>query len=101
QSTVTVRFTSEGIFEVSNIVVPGHEPDIRRLGERFFRHPAHAAIEGSGLGLTLLARIFHLHQLNPCYRFVPPGLFVVQTDLSPVLERVTREGRESDMLKTD
>ncbi|MGE4126109.1 MAG: histidine kinase dimerization/phospho-acceptor domain-containing protein [Pusillimonas sp.] len=101
QSTVTVRFTSGGLFEVSNIVVPGHEPDIRRLGERFFRHPAHAAIEGSGLGLTLLARIFHLHQLNPCYRFVPPGLFVVQTDLSPVLERVSREGRESDMLKTD
>ena len=101
QSTVTVRFTSGGLFEVCNIVVPGHEPDLQRLGERFFRHPAHAATEGSGLGLTLLARIFHLHHLHPCYRFFPPDRFMVQTDLSPVLERVTRQGSGPDMLKTD
>ena len=101
QSTVTVCLTSKGFFEVSNTVAPGHEPDLHRLGERFFRHPAHAATEGSGLGLALLARIFHLHCLRPCYRFFPPDRFMVQTDLSPVLERVTRQGLGPDMLKTD
>jgi two-component system, OmpR family, sensor histidine kinase QseC len=36
-------------------------PDLKRMGNRFFRHQSHQHIDGSGLGLSIVQRIIELH----------------------------------------
>ncbi|OSN11505.1 two-component sensor histidine kinase [Lonsdalea iberica] len=73
---VRVMLTMEGL-EVADEGPGVHEEILLRLGERFFRPPGQEA-SGSGLGLSIVNRIAHLHGMTTRFANLPGGGFSAQ-----------------------
>jgi len=78
-----VRVELEELTDVYRLIVANQipadtVPDLVRLGERFFRHTAHQDIEGSGLGLSIVAKIVELHRMNLSYQLLDGKLFIAK-----------------------
>lgn len=51
-----------------------------RMGERFYRHARNRRIPGSGLGLSIVAKIFAMHNVSISYESVDPHLLKIIVD---------------------
>lgn len=87
--TVTLRFGTDRLAVIDE--GPGVEPEhLPRLGDRYWRAPGHHGI-GSGLGLSIVARIAALHGLAPRYAARTHG----QRGFEAVLERSVAHATDS------
>lgn len=65
------------LLTVTNSGAAVDERDLGRLTERFFRPPGQTAA-GSGLGLSIVARVAELHGLSLSFQNLPPDRFSVR-----------------------
>jgi two-component system sensor histidine kinase QseC len=66
---------------ITNQLPDNSKPELKRLGERFFRHAAHQDIAGSGIGLSIVRKVVELHRMNLVWHISDDNYFSVVLEI--------------------
>lgn len=66
---------------ITNQLPDNSKPELKRLGERFFRHAAHQDIAGSGIGLSIVRKVVELHRMNLAWHISDDNYFSVVLEI--------------------